>query len=116
MRHVTRLARYGVVWALLLVIVGARLIYPEFLSSVNISNLLTENAPTGFVAVGMTLLLLTGAFDLSAGAVLALCAVVYANASNHVALAVAALLALGIGAGACLINGLIVTRLRSTHS
>ena len=113
MRHGSRAwARYGVVWALLLVIVGARLIYPEFLSSVNISNLLTENAPTGFVAVGMTLLLLTGAFDLSAGAVLALCAVVYANASNHVALAVAALLALGIGAGAGLINGLIVTRLR----
>ena len=105
-------AHYGVIWALLLVVLCARLIYPGFLATINITNLLNEHAPDGYVAVGMTVLLLTGAFDLSAGAVLSLCAVLYTGMSNHMPLAVAGLLALGIGAGAGLLNGLIVTRLR----
>jgi ribose transport system permease protein len=96
----------------LLVIVASRLIYPGFLALANLRDLLTQETPNGMVAVGMTLLLLTGAFDLSAGAILALCAVVYAGIADQMPLAAAAVLTLALGGGAGLVNGLIVTRLR----
>jgi ribose transport system permease protein len=113
MRHGSRAwARYGVIWALLLVILCARLIYPGFLATINLSNMLVVSAPDGFVAVGMTVLILSGAFDLSAGAILSLCAVIYAGLSNEMPLALAALLTFGLGAGAGLLNGSIVTLLR----
>jgi len=105
-------ARYGVVWALILVIALARASYPRFLTTVNITNTLLDHAPDAFVAVGMTVLILSGAFDLSAGAILALCAVIYAGLSNQMPLAAAALVTLALGGGAGLVNAVIVTRFR----
>jgi ribose transport system permease protein len=103
---------YGVIVALVVVLVAASFIYSGFLSGDNIKNLLSQSTPDGLVAVGMTVLLLTGHFDLSAGPALALCAVVYADAANHTSLVVAALIALAVGAIAGMINGLIVTKLK----
>jgi ribose transport system permease protein len=113
MRHGSRAwARYGVIWAVLLVLLSAWLLYHGFFATINITNMLVVSAPDGFVAVGMTVLILSGAFDLSAGATLSLCAVIYAGLSNQMPLALAALITLGLGAGVGVVNGSIVTLLR----
>jgi ribose transport system permease protein len=53
-----------------LVFVGFGLTTEGFVSIQNIRNLITQSAATGILAVGMTLLLLTGRVDLSVGAVM----------------------------------------------
>ncbi|MEQ3699386.1 MAG: sugar ABC transporter permease YjfF, partial [Paracoccus sp. (in: a-proteobacteria)] len=45
--------------------------FPNILSTRVIGNLLTDNAYLGIVAVGMTLVILSGGIDLSVGAVIA---------------------------------------------
>jgi ribose transport system permease protein len=104
--------RFGVIWALIIVVVAAEIIYSRFLGTNNLRVVLTQTVPIGLVAVGMTVLMLSGAFDLSAGPTFALGAVVYAKLSNDMALSEAALVALLVGAGVGLVNGLITTKLR----
>ncbi|MCC6730039.1 MAG: ABC transporter permease [Chthonomonadales bacterium] len=85
---------------------------PGFASQANVNAMLIGMAPDGVLAVGMTLLIVAGMFDLSVGSVLALSAVAAGLAMNHHApvwLAIGAGLATGAACGA--INGLIVTRL-----
>lgn len=60
---------------LLLVIVGFTLANDRFLSPLNVSNLLAFMPELGIIALGMTLLLTAGEFDLSVGAVFAFCPV-----------------------------------------
>lgn len=57
---------------LVLVMVGFTLANDRFLSPLNISNLLAFMPELGIIALGMTLLLTAGEFDLSVGAVFAL--------------------------------------------
>ena len=45
---------YGMVWTLLLVVVGAQIAYPGFGDWANLQNMLGQAAPVGIVAVGMT--------------------------------------------------------------
>jgi ribose transport system permease protein len=104
--------RFGVIAALVLVLVLAGVFYPGFFERDNINNLLSQSAPEGLVALGMTFVIIAGGFDLSAGAILSLCAVIYADAANHMALVPAALITIAVGALAGVINGAIVTRLR----
>jgi ribose transport system permease protein len=111
-RSLTMGGRYPVVWATILVLVGSRIFYGGFFSATNLSILVSQQTPNGLVAIGMTVLLITGAFDLSAGAILALAAVIYTNISNSMPLALAGVLTLLIGMSAGLINGFIVTKLR----
>jgi ribose transport system permease protein len=85
-----------------------------FLSPGNLLNVARFAAENGIIAVGMTLVILTGGIDLSVGAVLALCAVGAATGMMKLdyETAPAACVALGIGALAGLMNGLVTTRLR----
>ena len=103
--------RYGVLWALVAILVVARAVYPGFLDWDNLRVVLTQSVPVGLVAVGMTFLILSGAFDLSAGPTLAFGAVFYTNLSNHMPLPQAAALTLTLGVGIGVINGLITAKL-----
>jgi len=85
---------------------------PYFFSASNFRAMAIGLTPTAIIAIGMTLLLVSGAFDLSVGSVLALTGTVVAllivrGAPVVVAVPITALAGAGIG----LVNGVLVTRL-----
>ncbi len=90
------------------------LINPNFLSPLNIGNTLTFTVELGLIALGMTLLMTSGEFDLSVGSVFGFAPVLMWTLFNggvlplEIAFLVALLCACGIG----LVNGLFVTQLK----
>jgi ribose transport system permease protein len=106
LREMTLLAMIAVL------VVGMSLVSPHFLSLANLEAVAVGMVPTAIIAVGMTILLVGGGFDLSVGSVLALSSTVCAwlmLAGWPVPLAIAAAIAVGAVVG--LANGLLVTRL-----
>lgn len=87
--------------------------YPNILSTRVIGNLLTDNAYLGIVAVGMTLVILSGGIDLSVGSVIAFSgvfiAVLLRDTSLHPLVVFAILLAITTAFGAAM--GLLIDRL-----
>jgi ribose transport system permease protein len=112
----TRLSKvffeYGMLWALVILVIAAKIVYPGFFEVQNIKNLLSQSAPVGIVAVGMTFVMIGGGFDLSVGSIFALGAVFYAERADHFGLWGAALVVIGISFLCGAINGFIVTRLK----
>ncbi len=93
------LSRYGIVVAYGILIIAVASQSDRFLTKRNWLNLLDQAAPLGLIAVGVTLCIIAGIFDLSTGSVFALAAVVAAK--------VAAVdpwfgVAVGVGVGALL--------------
>jgi ribose transport system permease protein len=87
----------------------------RFLETANLVNILVQSSSVAIVAIGMTLVLLTGGIDLSVGSIMFLAAAVAGKmvlASNPmpVWLGVAAILPLGILFGA--VNALFIAKLR----
>ncbi|MDF3606272.1 sugar ABC transporter permease YjfF [Paracoccus sp. DMF-8] len=80
--------------------------YPNILSTRVVGNLLTDNAYLGIVAVGMTLVILSGGIDLSVGSVIAFSgvfiAVMLRDSGLHPLLVFALLLALTTAFGAAM--------------
>ena len=102
----------GVVMAALAIFIFFALFAPFFLTINVMSNILLLSAELGMVAVGVTMLMVSGEFDLSVGSVLGLGAgmvVVMLNAG--VATPIAILIALIAAAGIGSVNGVLVTRL-----
>ncbi len=93
--------------ALLCAVIGG--VRPVFLSPSNLMNLLQQAAVITVIAVGMTLVVVTGGIDLSVGSVTALCGVVLAQAlaSGHPLPSALALCA-AAGAAAGCVNGALV--------
>ena len=98
---------------LLLVVVGFSIANDRFLSPLNISNLLAFMPELGIIALGMTLLLTSGEFDLSVGAVFAFCPVTAmllvqnGGWALEPALLLAFLACIAVGT----LNGVLVTKL-----
>jgi ribose transport system permease protein len=102
------LLRYGMVAVLAVLVVVAVILYPGFLQPANLRDILNQNAAVGIIAVGMTLILLTGGFDLSVGATFALSGTVFAGITLQQGVLVGALAALAVSLVAGLVNGLLV--------
>ncbi len=100
----------GTYLAFILLVIVASLISRNFLSPNNLMNVMRAVAVNGIMAVGMTLLLLCGKFDLSAGTVVSMAGVL-AISFERLGVAPAALLALLAGGVVGGFNGLLVTRL-----
>lgn len=87
--------------------------FPNILSTRVIGNLLTDNAYLGIVAVGMTLVILSGGIDLSVGSVIAFSgvfiAVILRDTSLHPLVVFAMLLAITTAFGAAM--GFLIDRL-----
>src|SRR5664280_42443 len=109
---VSRLAAFiaanDVFFILLVIGAVATLVSPVFLSPRNLSNLLTQSALLGILSVGQFLVVISGGFDLSVAAVMALSSVVLAS-NAAIGLAPAALLAVAVGVGCGVFNGIVVT-------
>jgi ribose transport system permease protein len=103
----------GVLAAMALLVAFFWLLEPAFLSERNIRAILNVVSFVGIIAIGQTVLLVTGEFDLSVGSVAGLSAVVAAKLMTAAALPVAVAVVGGVGVGALigLVNGLIVVRL-----
>jgi ribose transport system permease protein len=105
---------------LILILVASALLSPErdgqnvFLETRNLLNIVRFASENGIIAIGMTLIILTGGIDLSVGAVMALCAVGAATFMMELGwnlpMTIAGVLAIGTAVG--LLNGVITTRFR----
>lgn len=105
--------RYNLVILLLVFIVIASALSPNFLTARNFLNLLQQSSITGVVAIGMTLVIILGGIDLSVGSVAAFAGMITAiMISKGTAPVIAA--AAGILIGACLggISGILTARFK----
>lgn len=110
-RWVPLVSQYGVLIALLLLILFGAWRYTGFLSAYNFSTLLRYNSMFGLISLGMCFVIITGGIDLSVGSVVALSSVVSALLSPHGA-ALGLLGGVLIGMAVGVVNGLVITRLR----
>ncbi len=104
----------GVLLALFIVVCFFFVLEPAFLSARNIRAILQVVSFIGIIAIGQTILLVNGEFDLSVGAVAGLSAVCSAKLMTALALPVPVALMGGlvVGGGVGLVNGLLVVRLK----
>ncbi len=102
--------RYGVLLALLALIVFGWVRYENFLGSYNVLTVLRYNSMFALVALGMCFVIITGGIDLSVGSTAALGSVVAAMLSSYGVLpGLLGGLAAGLTVGA--INAFVITRM-----
>ncbi len=101
----------GALIALVLLILGISIISPQFRTISNFLSLLRQSSINGFIAFGMTCVILTGAIDLSVGSVLALSTALCAGMiASGMPAGLAMILALLIGTAFGVVSGLLVTK------
>lgn len=110
-RLLVLLKSQGALIAFLLLFILASTMYEQFLSFLNISNILRQVSMIGLVAVGMTCVILVGGIDLSVGAILAVAGVLAAKLSGHNML-LAIVVPIAAAAVLGLINGIVVTKMK----
>ncbi|MDT4973018.1 MAG: ribose transport system permease protein, partial [Pseudonocardiales bacterium] len=108
--------RAGVVYALtllvlVLVIATATKHLPAYLSTVNVSNILSQSAPDAILAVFMTVVLISGNFDLSIASVAALAAALALKTIDSIGTAPAVILALAVGVAVGAVNAVLVQKI-----
>jgi ribose transport system permease protein len=105
-------SRYGILVALAVLIVFVSVGNPRFTDPTNLFNIGQQWAPVAIMAIGMTVVLIGGGFDLSVGGTYAFSAVLAASLTQDGHGAFGVMLAcLGMGAGAGLLNGFLVTKI-----
>lgn len=87
----------------------ASLAIPTFLTTGNIGNLLSQSALLGILATAQFLVVVSGGFDLSVAAVMAMSSLVFAS-NVGLGAGPAALLAVGAGGACGVFNGLVITK------
>ena len=108
------LGQLPVIVGLVLIAIYFQINNSNFISPLNLTNLLLQNVAIGIASVGITLVLLLGEIDLSVGAISGLCASIMAvqNVKNGMPGPLAVLLGLAAGVVLGLIQGLWITKLR----
>ena len=104
---------YGLIQALavlILLVVLISLFSPRFLTIINITNLMAQMGVNLIVAAGMTVVMISGEFDISVGSVVALTAAVSATLMQRYGIVPAVLVSLVIGPALGVFNGLLVTK------
>ena len=102
----------GVLAALILFFTVMYLLSPAFRTQYNMTSILKQISTTATIAMGQTLVIISGAFDLSQGPVAGLAAMLTAISWQHWGLPVPLAICFGLGVGiACgLANGLLAAR------
>jgi ribose transport system permease protein len=104
--------KYGVLVAFVFLVIVSSFLYPGFIRSENILNMLSQLSIIGMMSIGMTFVIITGGLDMSVGGIYALSAVVIASLADGMSIAVAVVITMAIGVGAGLLNGLLVTKFK----
>ena len=112
LRHLKEQPEFVLVIVLILMCIILNFVNKGFFTTANFKPMSRGITIEGFTLIGMTLLLISGVFDISVGSVMALSGFVFtALAAAHVNVYAAILAALITGALIGLINGLVITRL-----
>ncbi len=98
--------------SLIVLFAGLAIASPHFLTNTNLSSVVRQTAVINIMALGMTIIIISGGIDLSVGAILAMGGLLGTMAMEH-GLSIPVGIAIGILTGlACgLANGLLITRL-----
>lgn len=104
--------RWGITIFLLLFLAFAVATEPSFGRATTFQSILRDAPYLGIAAIGMTLAIMSGVFDLSVAAILAFSAVLTLQAFPSVGVAGAFLVAVAAGIACGTVNGLLVSRLR----
>ncbi|MBX6342261.1 MAG: ABC transporter permease, partial [Thermomicrobiaceae bacterium] len=103
------LLRGGPLVALVLLSAAMAILSDTFLTFSNLFNVGTQIAVIAILALGSTFVIVSGGIDLSVGSVLALAGIIFGKVVVGAPLPVALIAALGVGALAGLVNGLLIT-------
>lgn len=110
----SELSRFGIYIAFAIMCIFFATQNAVFLSPMNIINILRQVSFNAILAMGMTVVIITGGIDLSVGSVLALAAVVAASlvkaTSPVLPVFLTVLIALAIGALCGFLSGLVITK------
>jgi ribose transport system permease protein len=109
-RRASRLRDYGILVALVIMVIALSLSTSTFLSTSNLINVLDQCSVVGLLAAGATVCILSGVFDLTASATLALSAIVGVKVVQHLGVLPGFAAAVLAGAVLGLVTGLIVVR------
>ncbi len=115
--HIKAVIRDNVPWIMLLVFSALfSILFPQFLTFRNITNILRNASMIGIIAVGMTFAMIAGTFDLSVGSMMGLAAIITLKMSptDLPRTILTVLVALAAGALVGMANGLIVGRYRTS--
>ena len=112
-RRIFGLHEMGVYYALLLLITALTFIttylgQDNYLSVQNLSNVVYQSSLVSIMAVAMTVVLISGNFDLSVASVAALAAAMLIGNADTIGFLPAAILAMGVAMSIGLLNGVIV--------
>jgi len=108
------LQKYGVVSILIILFIFFSIKSPTFLSVGNIFNILRQTSVTGIIALGMTIVMLTGGIDLSSGAVVGISSIVcsYFMVNTGMNYVVAIIISILTGCLVGIINGFLITYIK----
>lgn len=111
-RHLTDFREFMILAVILLASAGMSIASPVFLTSSNVLATLLSLSIESIVAIGMTVLLVAGGFDLSVGSTVALCGAVSAMSMTHGVPVVPAVgVGLGVGMLIGVVNGVLVAHI-----
>lgn len=115
-RRLIQSREFGVFLALAALVLVMRFLTPYFWKPDNIFNVLRGMSTIGIIAIGQTMIIVTGGIDLSVGSVLAASAMITARLMYTGIVSPWVAVALGLAFGTLLgaINGLIITRVKVT--
>jgi D-xylose transport system permease protein len=107
------LREMGVYYALILLVLILSIVTgymgrANYLSPLNVTNVIYQASLTSIMAVAMTVILISGNFDLSVASVAALAGAVLVGSADLIGFWPAVLLAMGVAIGVGLLNGAIV--------
>jgi len=109
------IAQYGVIIGLVLIFIFFTIMKTKFISVGNVLNMLRQTSINGFLAIGMTFVVLTGGIDLSVGSIVGAAGMftaLVARAESGQPWYVAVLVGLAVGLVLGTLNGVIVAYLR----
>lgn len=106
------LKRYGIMIGFFIIIMIISMYKPKFLAPQNILNILRQSSVTGIMAIGTTFVIIGGGFDISVGSILALVAAIVLGLQAYMHWSVACVVALGVGALAGMVNGVLTAKLK----
>ena len=114
LQRILGLRDFGVLVAALLIAAFFSIATPVFLTSYNLFNLLRQTSQLGIISMAMTLLIVSGEFDLSVGAIYAVTGVVTGILVNKLGMSIWVSASAGMVAGLALgyLNGLLIATTR----
>lgn len=106
------LRKYGLMISFIVLSLIISFVTPNFLTSRNIMNMLRQSSIIGIIAIGTTFVIMTGEIDISVGSVLALTGAMTLGLQTKMPWPFAVAIALLVGLGVGLVNGLLVSKIK----